>query len=374
MPATGHHEPLPVAVLVGSLGIGGSERQMYMFLKACDRTRWTPFVFHGDDGERHWHDPIRALGIEVTELRGSPARKFLTLRRHLARLDPAAFVSWSSWTNPYAWTLLGLGIPAVGSYRNALFADLTPRLRSLQAWAGAVRLHTLIANSAETASALETRTRGRVLLVPNAVEQPAAPETARSKWRRRLCCTDEQFLVLGIGRLAPQKNYYRFIDTIALAAPKVATLRAVVLGPDIHGLQGDLERYARVKGLSTSVFEFAGAVPAADEVVCAADLLLLTSDYEGMPNVVLEAMAAGVASVTTRVNGVTSILTDGQEGFVVEHEPHALADAVIRVAHDPDLRRAMGQRARLRATDGSSPRAVYEPLWEMLPIRNGVRR
>jgi glycosyltransferase involved in cell wall biosynthesis len=372
MPDSGHRHPVPVAILVGSLGVGGSERQMYMFLQACDRTRWTPFVFHGDDGERDWAEPIRALGIEVTELRGSPARKLLTLRRHLVRLGAGTFVSWSSFTNPYAWALLGLDVPAVGSYRNALFADLTPRLRSLQAWAGAARLHTLIANSAETASALKVRARGRVLLVPNAVEQPAAPEAARSEWRRRLRCTDDEFLVLGIGRLAPQKNYYRFIDTIAQAALRVPTLRAVVLGDDIHGFQADYEQYARAKGLSNERFTFAGGVPSGAEAVCAADVLLLTSDHEGMPNVVLEAMAGGVASVTTRVNGVTSVLTDGHDGFVVDHDAHALAEAVVRLAQDANLRREMGQRARRKVTDASSPRAVYEPLWELLPIGNSA--
>src|SRR6185503_12061522 len=78
-----------------------------------------------------------------------------------------------------------------------------------------------------------------------------------------------------------------------------------------------------------------------------AAICILTSDHEGTPNVLLEAMAAGLPVVATRVGGVPQIVWHGQTGFL--HEPddlEGLAASVLRLATDPELRNAMGRRAR----------------------------
>ncbi|OYY64238.1 MAG: hypothetical protein B7Y51_04685, partial [Burkholderiales bacterium 28-67-8] len=81
----------------------------------------------------------------------------------------------------------------------------------------------------------------------------------------------------------------------------------------------------------------------------ASDVFVLPTLVEGMPLVVLEAMACGLPVIVT-ANGPGDLVRDGVEGFVIpERDPHALADRLERLYRDPKLRVLMGQRAAARA-------------------------
>ncbi|MCX7999488.1 MAG: glycosyltransferase family 4 protein, partial [Leptospiraceae bacterium] len=80
-----------------------------------------------------------------------------------------------------------------------------------------------------------------------------------------------------------------------------------------------------------------------------ADVFLLSSLSEGISNAVLEAMACGLPVVTTDCGGMREAVTDGVEGFIVPvRDPEAMAEALIRLWKDPELRRKMGEAARKR--------------------------
>jgi glycosyltransferase involved in cell wall biosynthesis len=92
--------------------------------------------------------------------------------------------------------------------------------------------------------------------------------------------------------------------------------------------------------------------PAKDEALLASDCLVLPSYAEGLPMVVLEAMACGLPVIATRIGAVAEAVTDGQEGFLVEvGDVEALADRMSRLARDPQLRKRMSLAARRRAEE-----------------------
>lgn len=352
-----------IAVLIGQLTQGGSERQLYMFLAHCDRTRWAPVVYvSGVLG--FWEAPIRKLGIPVVLLGGSPLAKVRQFRAACIANDTKCFFSWSSYTNSYGLALIGSGIRRIGSYRNALFADLPTRGRWLWSWAGLVGISIVVCNSRETQTQVAGRSGSgkQVLYVPNGV-QVFAPEQVRAwreQWRARLGLGDDAVLVLGAGRLAPQKNFARFIDVIAQVCRQVP-IQAVIAGAD-EGCLGDLQDQVARLGLQ-EVIRFIGMVPDARELICAADIFMLSSDHEGMPNVVLEAVAAGVPCVATRVNSIDDMIEQGATGFVAAHSIDDLAQHVARLAADADLRRAMGSRARATIDSAYRPEQVARQLW-----------
>lgn len=359
-------QPQPIAILIGQLASGGgSERQLYMFLACCDRTRWAPVVYvSGVLG--FWEGPIRKLGISVVLLHGNPLAKIWQFRAACIAQRTKCFFSWSSYTNSYGLALIGSGIRCVGSFRNALFADLPTRFRWLWSWISMAGVSAIVCNSRETKMQLAYHYGAgkKVVYVPNAVEifAPEQVRAWREQWRARLGLRDDAVLVLGVGRLIPQKHFARFIDVIA-QVNRQSPVRGVIAGKDwgcLTELQGQVERLDLQE-----VVHLIGEVPDARELMSAADVFLLTSDHEGMPNVILEAMAAGVPCVTTGVNGVGDLVQHGVTGYVAAHNVDDLAQQVAHLAANAGLRRAMGARARAVIERGYGQEQIARQLWAL---------
>lgn len=358
-------QPEAVAVVVGQLGQGGTERQLYHFLAHCDFARWVPTVYvSGELG--FWEIPIRELGIPVVLLKGRPLDKMRQLRAACIARKTRCLFSWSSYTNVFALALAGLGVRSIGSFRNALFADLPTGLRGLWSWMSLAGISVAVCNSRETQEQLTHRlgAKRRVVYVPNAVEifPPDRMARWRTEWRRRLDLRDDAVLVLGVGRLAPQKRFDRFIDTIARVG-RHSTVQAAIAGKDL-GCLDELKRQVVRLELDDKV-RFLGSVPDARELMCAADIFLLSSDHEGMPNVVLEAMAAGVPCIATRVNGVGDIVQNGVTGVIAESDPEELSRHVLRLAKNAELRRKIGALARAWVDQKFQPKSVTSQLWTL---------
>jgi glycosyltransferase involved in cell wall biosynthesis len=350
-----------VAIIVGSLVQGGTERQLFLFLAACDRSRWSPILYvSGELG--FWEDKIRALSVPIVLLSGSPLKKLLTFRRDVIRNGAKVFFSWSSYTNVYALALLGRMDRRIGSFRASAFSDLPESGRWLWSLLSTVGTSSIICNSRETQTVLEkfVSVRGPVLHVPNAVQiiPPEDVSRFRAAWRRRLTADDDTLLVVGVGRLDAGKNFALFVDVIAQVA-RDRNIRGVIAGA---GSVDELQCHARRLGVEDRV-QFLGLVPDARELMCAADIFLLTSRHEGMPNVILEAMSVGVACVSTKVNGVMDLCDQGQAAYVCSHEPAALAAAVSTLADDSRLRLELGRRNRALMASRFGLDEVTKRLW-----------
>jgi glycosyltransferase involved in cell wall biosynthesis len=121
---------------------------------------------------------------------------------------------------------------------------------------------------------------------------------------------------------------------------------------------------------------FAGHRTDVPEILQALDIFVLPSNWEGLPNAVLEAMAAGLPVVATRVGGVPEVVVEGQTGILVPpRDPNALADALLTLLRDPNLRRRMGQAGRQRVQEYFSVDQMVsktETLYEQLLSEKGL--
>ncbi|SHL21781.1 Glycosyltransferase involved in cell wall bisynthesis [Pseudonocardia thermophila] len=180
---------------------------------------------------------------------------------------------------------------------------------------------------------------GRVAIIPNGVD-PAFTAIAQ---QRAPVPADRPLRVLFVGRLESQKNVHRLLDALALVR---APLEVRLVGDG--ELRPELE--ARAAELDLVGVEFAGPRYGADlEADYAwADVFVLTSDKEGMPLVLLEAMAAGLAIVATDVSGTRELV--GDTGLLAEPEPAAVAAALDLVAIDRELLGKLGARSAERGT------------------------
>ena len=131
---------------------------------------------------------------------------------------------------------------------------------------------------------------------------------------------------------------------------------------------------AALKNLSESLgignrVHFGGVTPS-EQFFNACDIFVLSSRWEGMPNVVMEAMAQGVPVAAAGTGGVTDLIEDGREGLLFPtRDADALAGAVARLAADPDLRKKLSSEAEKKIKDKFSMGSMieaYSKLYERI--------
>jgi glycogen synthase len=168
---------------------------------------------------------------------------------------------------------------------------------------------------------------------------PAPPDSTAS-------ASPPPLRLLIVGRLVRQKGVDVILDAMA-RTPAASTLRVVGDGPE----RPALERQTAALGLSDRV-AFDGWLPRArlPDAYRAADVFVFPSRDEGMPNVVLEAMASALPVIGTPIPGTRDLVADGENGLMIPPDaPDALDHALRRLADAPDLRRRMGEAGRRRA-------------------------
>jgi glycosyltransferase involved in cell wall biosynthesis len=202
----------------------------------------------------------------------------------------------------------------------------------------------------------------RLHVVPNALAAHSSP-LSRDDARRALGLPSEGLLAGWVGRVSREKGIDVFID--ALASIGEPTIGGVILG---DGPERAPES-ARAEALAPGRFRWLGPVPDAAKYFAAFDLFVLSSRTEGLPMVMLEAMAAGTPVVATSVGGIPDLVSPAEGMLVPSEDPTALAGAIRATVLDRDAAaaRASAARARQRAQfDVASWSARYEEIYRDL--------
>jgi len=230
-------------------------------------------------------------------------------------------------------------------------------------WPTAVRLVRLsglapVACGPGVAAALAEHGCTPFATVPNAVG-PAPPPAGRAE----LGLEPGTRLVLAVGRLVEQKNHELAIRAIASVPDAVLAIAGD--GP----LRPRLERVANEEGVDGRV-RFLGVRPDARALMGAADAIVLSSHWEGLPLSALEALASGTPLVATDVRGLRELVVDDQDALLVPEEPEALAAALRRVLDDSGLAARLAEAGKRVEGAGSDDAlvagflALYERLVE----------
>lgn len=191
------------------------------------------------------------------------------------------------------------------------------------------------------------------------------PGTLTAEERGALGLPPAGRLLGAVGRLTEQKDYPTLLRVFARVAPQAADVHLVIAGEG--QLRPALEAQRAELGLGDRV-TFLGARPDMPLVYRALSALVSTSLWEGLSNVLLEGMACGLPPVSTRVEGVARVITDGQDGLIVEpRDVEGISSALLRVLTEPGLAGRLGQAARAKVQrEFSLDRMVreYEALYD----------
>jgi glycosyltransferase involved in cell wall biosynthesis len=199
------------------------------------------------------------------------------------------------------------------------------------------------------------------------VARYSAARSSREDWRARHGFSSGDLLFLCVARFYPQKNHKTLLAAFASGPAKLSNAKLLLAGDG--QLRSDIERQARELGIFDRV-HFLGRRDDIPEVLAACDVFALASLWEGNPLSVMEAMAAGLPAVVTAVGGVPELVANEKQGIVVPpSDPLALSAALLRLATDSAMRRAMGIAAAKRAQDEFDDRNMveaYESLYDEL--------
>ncbi len=239
---------------------------------------------------------------------------------------------------PYIISLRGGDVPGTEPSLNFLHRFLSPIRRTVLKNSIAI-----VANSNGLRKMAETADPFPVQVIPNGVDTeffvPPHSKPPRN---------DTVLRILFVGRFRQQKNLPFLFRQVAQLPPAAFELHLVGDGPE----KERLEELARKLGISSAITWHGWLSPAALlPLYQSADCLVNPSLYEGMSNVVLEAMACGLPVIVSKVPGNEELVLDSDTGFLFDlPEPAAMVSALAQL-RDAGLRRRMGSSARSRAVN-----------------------
>jgi len=205
-------------------------------------------------------------------------------------------------------------------------------------------------------------------VIANGVDPALYPGTRpRAEVREELGLPSGAPVVLMVARLMPQKGCRNFIRAAGMVARKLPEVHFCLIGdgPLESVLRAEVER----QGIADR-FHLAGHVEGADRLYGAFDLFVLSSLWEGLPYVVLEAMASRLAVVATRIPGTTDLVDEGRTGYLVTPDSlEEIAGRIVELMSDDASRAAMGETGRERVEKHFTLDAfarAHEALYEEL--------
>ncbi|HEU5181133.1 MAG TPA: glycosyltransferase [Candidatus Polarisedimenticolia bacterium] len=360
-------QKIRIGFVIGQLHVGGYERQLYELVTRMLGSSFEPFVYCLSDEVEPYGTRLQEAGVP---LRVIPRRRSFQLSRalHTARLirrDRIDVVhSWAPGTNFYAGlaSLLGGFLPMVSSNWGT---NPTPHFLPTFLDGLAFKLSGQIVVNSEIGREWTSKVYGvspdRIRVIRNWLDTTRFeirdnPEAAKTSLGLPSSAPVAGF----VGRLSSEKGISLFLDVAHDVAARLPESRFLVAGDG--PLLQDMVRKSQDLRIADRVL-FAGFREDIPHVLAAIDLLVLASTSEGLPNVVLEAMAAGRPVISTRVGGCSEIIDDGATGYLTDSgDREALARRVTEVLSSPDRGRSLGEAGRRRAISEFSTADLLRPM------------
>ncbi len=331
---------LRVAIVAGSLRRGGAEKQLWHLAEGLRESGAQVGVYALTRGE-FYESRLAADGIPTTWIgrSASPPARLVALTRALLGFRPQIVQASHAFANLYAaGAARMLDAVSVGALRGSLRRCL----ESNGLWGRQIirRPTALVANSRRAAAevvASGMRDPSLVFVLENAIEVPAAVASVRP--------AGSPLRAMLVGSLTRVKRADVFLEALAQARRGGAPLSGQIVGDGPE--RGALEALARERGLLPDGVRFLGERSDVADLLAQADLLVLTSDDEGLPNAVLEGMAAGLPVLATPAGDTPELVQDGRTGWLVPFgDAAALSVRMVELCASPEVRGSLGRAGR----------------------------
>lgn len=365
--------------------MGGAEKSLLELTSRLDTSRFTPVLLHTQEAvwlEREPCDhlekiPVFSPGGVLDRKRGGMSSRWLgNLRDVLASAGPIYQVrrglrhgrAHLVHTNTLKGHLFGglaarlSRLPLIWHMRDLLDEDEGLNLVRQAAATFKPRIIAISAAVAQQFADLPVQ----VDLVPNGIPlERFTPGEAPARLRQEWSIAPDEKIICCVGRLTPWKGHRTLLRAFGRVLEQQPRTRLLVIGEVAFWedeYEQELHELATELALGERVI-WAGFRPEVPEILCLCDLLVLPSHNEPFGRVLIEAMSVGKAVVATQSGGAPEIVEPEETGLLVPPEdPEALAQALVRLLHDDDLRARLGQAGQKRAGEKFDVRRVVKQV------------
>ena len=264
-------------------------------------------------------------------------KKYKHLRKLLKQIKPDVVLSMPEEIGIYAvLAMLGSGIPMVVSERNNPWVMPNKKISRIARRMAYPFAKGLIFQTQQAAAFFPKSQQRKGIVLPNPLDASRLPPVYMGERKKT---------VVSAGRLENQKNFFLLIEAFALFYKTHPSYKLVIYGEGI--LRNELEAFAKER-LPENAWCMPGQVSDLPQRIAKSGIFALSSDYEGVPNVLIEAMAVGTPCVSTDCapGGAAELIKNRQNGLLVPvKDVKALADALSDMADKPENAMQMAQKA-----------------------------
>ncbi len=372
--------PLSVYKFVTEFGVGGTEMQVLGLAEHFDPMRFSlafgclrrQGATEREYGDRGWS--ISEYPIKRFASAGA-VRQMMRLTHELRSRKPLIMHSYNFYANVFSVPAARLaGVPCVIASIRDMGVYLTPMQLRVQRWVCSLADRVVVnADAVRDWLVEDGYAAGKILVIRNGARIPVFDkEVVRPGVRAELGIPAAAKVVMMVSRLNPQKGIEHLLESAPTILARVPDAWFVIVGDVVmeskareHAYGHLLASRATELGVAERVI-FTGLRRDIPSLLAAADVSVLPSLSEGLPNSVIEAMAIGLPVVATKVGGIPELIRHGRSGLLVSPgDTMALAKSVIAVLSNPFLSNRLGESARLHIQDGFSFEKMFQETVEL---------
>lgn len=359
---------------IDTTGPGGAETVFIDLATRLPKDKYRSVVVIRGKG---WvYDELCRRGVQpiLLDAKGSFNLRYLSGLRKIIQSEHVDLIqSHLLGTNVYC-SLAGLlgGKPVIATFHGAVDIGENERFKRIKFGVIELGASRIVAVTDSLRDDILRRTSlnpKKISVIYNGIDTASFMRPRSGTLRQKYGWSDNEIIIGSLGNIRPAKGYDVLLKAAALLEHSSRSYRFVIAGQGKGKLYEDLLALRKKLGLDERV-QFLGFIDDAADFLANIDLFLSSSTSEGLPLSAIQAMVTALPIVATRCGGYEGLITDQENGVLVEIEnPQAIADAIEMVAADPELQKTLSEKARNHAVSTFDIQVMldaYEQIYSRL--------
>lgn len=339
---------------IDTTGPGGAETVFIDLVTRLPKDKYRSVVVIRGKGWVYEELGRRGVTPILLDSKGSFNLRYLWQLRKIIRNERVDLIQSHLLGTSVYCSLAGLltGKPVIATFHGAVDVGENERLKGLKFSAINAGASCIVAVTDSLLDDIVSRTslrKNKTCIIYNGIDTPAFVRPRSSTLRQKYGWNDDVIIIGSLGNIRPAKGYDILLKAASQLENSTHDYRFVIAGQGKGALFGEIKALRKELCLEEKV-RFPGFLDDAGDFLANIDIFLSSSISEGLPLSAIQAMVAALPMVATRCGGYEGLITDGENGLLVEvGSPDAIAEAIEKLVLDAELQSRLAQNAKVYA-------------------------